>query len=96
MPTTPSLSFLRELRDTAMNTSGERARFLLQYHADFIQRLIRDLDENPTRSRMVQLNGAWASAERLLALVNNIQPDDPTGGAMRQAAFQQTEVRKAA
>lgn len=59
-------SFLKTLRDRASQCSNVEYRAVLRQAADSVQHTVRMLSLFPTVDRMQDLNGAWASAQRIL------------------------------
>lgn len=74
-------TILFELRESARTNRNEKYRELAKAAADQLNESIHELWRKPTRSRMIELNGLWASAERLLK--NQPTDDVPGGGQVR-------------
>lgn len=66
------MTFLRKLREAAMQCSNVDYRELLRDAADNIEIDIRVLHDSPTEDNMRALIGAWAKAERIL---DNMPPE---------------------
>src|SRR5580704_8233358 len=74
-------TILLELRESARESRSEQYRTLARRAADELECSIGLLWKLPTRERMIDLNGLWSVAERLL---QNQPTDDPErGGQVR-------------
>lgn len=83
-------TILLELRDSAKENRSETYRVLARQTADTLAAAINIVWSTPTRTNMIQLNGIWAIAERLL---KNQPEDDPErGGQVRVESTEKVRV----
>lgn len=71
------MSFLLELRQTALNEADPVRRQTLKDLADFLQVAINDLHAHPSDEHLTALNGYWARAKRIYMQSKN---DGNNGG----------------
>ena len=73
---------LLQLREAAMTEVNEDHRFLLRSCADMVEKCIIILTQNQTATAMIDLNGAWAYADRILKLHREpVEPSPPHAAA---------------
>jgi hypothetical protein len=79
------MTFLLQLRDAAKDCSNVDYRAKLRQAADSVDVAIRKFAADSTQERMIDLNGAWSHAQRVL---KNVPPEGepaPVGGAPEPA-----------
>jgi hypothetical protein len=81
-------NFLMMLRQAAMNEANTDLRYGLKTAADGLQIAIHALAANVTPANLIEVNGLWAYAVRMLELHKGPQqPQEPTPAA-EQGKFQ--------
>lgn len=81
------LTFLKKLRDAAMNCSNLDYRTILRHQADEISDRLHLTYTEPTEENMKMLNSAWACGVRLLANVPDEAPPAPLAGSPEPAGL---------
>jgi hypothetical protein len=87
------MTFLKKLRDAAMECSNIDYRALLQEAADQVEARVTDLCALPSEENMRALIGAWAKAERVF---NGLPPEGtpaPISGSPEPARLAAWPVR---
>lgn len=76
------MNFLLHLRETAKTCAKPEVAKLLRDAADDLDIKLTAAYRDPTKERMVALNGAWVFATRVLKNAPPLGGDGTTGGAV--------------
>lgn len=80
-----AITFLKELRDAAKACSNIDYRALIKQSADSLQWAIAVFARDPTKQNMIDLNGAWANAAKILKEIPPEGDPAPLAGAPEAA-----------
>lgn len=77
-------NFVKVLRDVAMTTVKKEQKVALQDAATKLSEALLALYKKPSPANMIAANGAWARAQFIFNLVDDL-PDTDGGARMREA-----------
>lgn len=75
------MSCIKDLNDAAMVESNPDKRQLLKAAAANLRSAIAEFCTSPTLEYMIELNGAWAFAAKVMRTANTPEPTPPQAGS---------------